>query len=131
MRTVGDFTVAGQYVNGEPALVIWRATGEPLGSMVIGLSSAVFYGDPDYARRAVTIARRATEAMGFQDSMSTTLKLLRLINDSMSDLISMPPEPKLQEWSATVGVSVNGGRKLDMDVFTNVGIGQEVPTGAA
>src|SRR4030065_209559 len=63
VRRHGDIVVGYQYVNDEPALVLWpaRPGSQKCGAFVVCLSSAFKYDDDDYL---VKEAFKACEGMG-------------------------------------------------------------------
>lgn len=96
-RDLGDITVFGVWVplpdshdDVEPALALvprYRIVQMPV---VVCLSAAYRYDNPVYMAQK---SHEFCKALGFEPGISTSLKIANIINDHMSDLISMPPEP--------------------------------------
>ena len=122
-REVGDLTIYGTWVprpddDSEPALAIvprFRVIGCPA---VIALSSAYKYNDPAYLARAAHVF---TQALGVAAGVNDTLKIASLIDDHLSDLISMPPEPTQAVAVADAVIEI-GGRKRTVEVLEHQGI---------
>lgn len=124
-REVGDLTVYGTWVprpdadgDSEPALAIvprFRVTGRPA---VIALSAAYKYNDPTYLAMA---AATFCCALGIADGVNNALSVANLIDDHLSDLISMPPEPTQAVAVADAVIDI-GGRKRTVEVLEHQGI---------
>lgn len=98
-HVVGDVVVSLQWVEGEPALVLFprqRRTLNP-GAYIICLSSAWQYDDVSYLVRQAAIAARV---MGMDESRQTIHRIGTAIHDHLLDLITMPPEP---QWHKDAG----------------------------
>jgi hypothetical protein len=98
---------AYQYVNEEPALVMWNPK-QPLGSgaFIIGLSSAHKYADDEYL---ITQSAAAARLMGYSETRYDIMNIAKTIEISIDDLVHMPPEP--EEKMPAVGeaeVTLNG-----------------------
>lgn len=107
-RELGDLTVIGTWLgptpdDSEPCIVLMPTFRNALASSVggvqvhakpccIALSSAYLYDNPRYL---LARAMEFSQAMGFNDSMSTTHKIADAIHGSLYDLIVMPPRPVL------------------------------------
>lgn len=90
IRSRGDLVVAFQYVNTEPALVIWSSTRKA-GAFAICLSVAHEYLDDRYL---IFQSMAAAHQIGYHPSDKDTVKKLAdLIMDSLDELVKMPPEP--------------------------------------
>jgi len=122
-REVGDLTIYGTWIpcgedDSEPALAIvprFRAISQPA---VIALSAAYKYNDPAYAARAASVFAKA---LGMDGELTSVLKVAELIDDHLSDLISMPPEPTDAVAVADVEATL-GGRKHTIELLQHQGI---------
>lgn len=120
VRHVGELTVYGTWVprldapgDSEPALAIvprFREIGRPA---VIALSAAYKYNDPAYLAHAAHIF---TQSLGIAAGVNDTLKIATLIDDHLSDLISMPPEPTQAVVVADATVNI-GGKKRSVELL--------------
>jgi hypothetical protein len=131
VRLKGDVVVAFHYVNGEPALVLYKkpgvgTTNRP-GAYIIPLESAYKYADAKsglpttYAIRQAVIA---AEQIGFFPDSFTVTRIIDAIVDGLIDLIEMPPEPQgmSQKQAEVVGEMIVkcGGRTIkEGEVTTN------------
>lgn len=114
-RTVGDIIVSRQYVNGEPALVLWpkRPTARA-GAFVICLSAAFKYDDDAYL---VQQSLKAAEVMGMFPTKQTVYRIADAINSSLDDLVSMKPEPEEAKKSVGEGRILTGdGKSIDFEL---------------
>ena len=83
--------MAFQYVNTEPAMVIWSGTRQA-GAFAICLSVAHEYLDDNYL---VFQAMAAAQQIGYHPSdKSVVSKIADLILDGLDELVRMPPEPQ-------------------------------------
>lgn len=124
-REVGELTIYGTWVplpdntgESEPALAIvprFRVIGRPA---VIALSSAYKYNDPAYLARAAHVF---TQALGVAAGVNDTLKIASLIDDHLSDLISMPPEPTQAVAVADAVLNIDG-KQRSMELLAHQGI---------
>lgn len=114
-RTVGDIIVSRQYVNSEPALVLWpkRPTARA-GAFVICLSAAFKYAEDDYL---IEQSMKAAEVMGMFPTKQTVYRIADAINSSLDDLVSMKPEPEDEKKSAGEGKLITGGRTIDFEML--------------
>ena len=113
-REVGEFRIAGTWFrhddnNTEPCLFIRPAKGLVAGAKpaVVLLSSAYLYVDP---RNAAATIRSLALGMGMEGITQWT-KLADLINDHISDLISIPPDRRKREAIGDVEVTIGGRRR--------------------
>ncbi|MDO8415497.1 MAG: hypothetical protein Q7S87_04730 [Agitococcus sp.] len=116
-RRVGDFAVFGtwyRYGDGktEPCLVITLANmfdGKPA---VIPLSAAYKYSQMAFAP-PLAVAQQVREfATGFKrDNFQTVVELTDLINDSLTDLYSMPPDYRARRVVADADIVIDGCKK--------------------
>jgi hypothetical protein len=93
-RVTGDIVSSYQYVNGEPAMVLWpkrHGFMTKRGAYAICLSAAWKYADMSYL---VAAAHDAAQTMGFEESRSTTKRIMDIILDGLEDLVRMPPMPQ-------------------------------------
>jgi len=88
----GGIVVSMQYVNNEPAMVLFpfRKRAQQAG-YIICLSAAWKYADDIYLSRA---AYKAAEVMGLGTESFTVYNVARAINDNLEDLVKMKPEPE-------------------------------------
>lgn len=112
----GGIVVSMQYVQGEPAMVLFpvRKRHKQQAAYIICLSAAWQYADDDYLMRA---AKRAAEVMEMGTDGFTVYNIARAINDSLPDLVSMKPEP--EEKAEVVGEGVlmlPEGRHITFDL---------------
>jgi hypothetical protein len=107
VRVLGDITISGQYVNGEPALVLWpshrRAGVTPV---AVCLSVAWKYNEPSYLVRQ---SAKYAKLLGFSDDPANVHRIAGVINDHLLDLINMPPEHKELVHLGEARISVAGG----------------------
>ncbi len=108
-RDVGDLTIYGVWIpsadsddDSEPALAIIPRYRRIKAPCVIALSAVYKYDDPRYLAHASHIF---CESLGIEQNIGNAMKVANLINDHLSDLISMPPEP-------LEAVSVGTGRVI-------------------
>lgn len=118
LRTVGEFTIYGTWLrhdNGEtePCLVITPAhafVGKPA---VIPLSAAYRYADPRAAARSISAF-----ALGMgKEGMQQAFKLADLINDHLSDLISLPPDPRERTVVADATLRLGDGPSRSIELL--------------
>lgn len=116
-RRVGDFAIFGtwyRYGDGttEPCMVITLADmfrGKPA---VIPLSAAYKYSQMAFAPPAAVAEQVREFAIGFgRDDLPTVIALTDLINDSLTDLYSMPPDYRPRLVVADAEVKINGRTK--------------------
>lgn len=118
VRVLGDLTISGQYVNDEPALVLWPShRRDGVTPVVICLSVAFKYNEPAYlVRQSAHFAR----LMGFSDDPANVHRIAGVINDHLLDLIDMPPEPKELVHLGEARISVAGGPTRIVEVTERV-----------
>ena len=95
VRRRGELVMAFQYVNTEPAMVIWSGTRQT-GAFAICLSVAHKYLD-DYLddNYLVFQAMAAAQQIGYHPSDKSVVgKIADLILDGLDELVRMPPEPQ-------------------------------------
>ena len=120
-RRVGDFAVFGTWFRHEdgtkePCLVITLPElfiGKPA---VVLLSAAYKYSQLAFApaRDVAHQIRLYAQGLG-RDDMQTCIKLTDLINDSLTDLISMPPDYRPKDVVADADIVIDG-RKRTVEV---------------
>lgn len=91
-RVIGDIVVSYQWVNDEPAMILWpkiKRLGTK-GAFVLGLSSAYLYADMRYL---VQKSAQAAEFIGMDSSKFTINRIATIILEGLEDLIHMPPQP--------------------------------------
>lgn len=115
-RVVGEFAVFGTWLRlgkeSEPCLVITPSKlfeGKPA---VIPLSAAWKYSQMSFADPKVVAnqVREFAKAMN-KDTLSHVIALTDLINDCLSDLISMPPDPKERLVVADAEITIDGKKR--------------------
>ena len=119
-RVVGEFAVFGTWLkigkDSEPCLVITPSRmfeGKPA---VIPLSSAWKYSQMAFADPKVVANQVRQFAIGMnKDSLAQVIALTDLINDCLSDLISMPPDPRERLVVADAEIVIDG-RKRTIEV---------------
>ena len=119
-RVVGEFAVFGTWLkigkDSEPCLVITPQRmfeGKPA---VIPLSSAWKYSQMAFADPKVVANQVRQFAIGMnKDSLAQVVALTDLINDCLSDLISMPPDPRERLVVADAEIVIDG-RKRTIEV---------------
>jgi hypothetical protein len=90
VRRRGELVQSFQYVNTEPAMIIWSATRKA-GAFAICLSVAHEYLDDRYL---VFQAMSAAMQIGYSPKdRSVVGKIADLILDGLDELVRMPPEP--------------------------------------
>lgn len=92
VQKVGDIIRSYQWVNKEPAMVLYPARRRSLenGAFAICLSAAFKYDDVRYL---VQQSIQAAKVMGMDESKYTIHRIGTAIHDGLLDLIKMPPEP--------------------------------------
>ncbi len=99
-RRHGDIAAAFQFVNDEPAMVLWPIRRTGCAAFIVCLSSAFKYDDPKYLAEQ---AKVACQLWGFDD-VSQWYRIAKIINDGLGDLVKMPPDPaSYQERKRTAG----------------------------
>lgn len=97
VRAVGQLVVVGSWIWSEdqdayePCLAVmlrYRRTGNK--PFVIALSSAYKYDDPVYMAHVV---KQLIENFGLTGEVAVAYDMATMIDDHLSDLISMPPNP--------------------------------------
>ena len=75
----------------EPALVVVNAANpRKFPPCVIALSAAYKYNEPEYL---AAVCKEMVPLMGLQDDMRTAYEVALFIEDSLGDLLTMPPMP--------------------------------------
>lgn len=111
VRQHGDIAVSFQWVNEEPAMILFpaRRSLPGAGAFVIGLSAAFQYADSSTGaptQYLVQMSVHAAQQLGFSRTDTfAARKIAEVIVDSLPDLIDMPPEPQQfnQEQAAAIG----------------------------
>lgn len=100
IRQHGDIGVSFQWVNEEPAMILFpaRKSLPGAGAFVVGLSSAWKYADSKSGAPTEYLVRMAVNAavqLGFSRTDTfAARKIAEVIVDSLPDLVAMPPEPQ-------------------------------------
>ena len=116
VRRHGDIVVGYQYVNDEPALVLWpaRPGAQKCGAFVVCLSSAFKYDDDDYL---VKQAFKACEVMGLFATKQQVYRIATAIHDNLGELVRMKPEQ--QDAPQAVGegkLILPNGKTIDFEM---------------
>lgn len=99
VRQHGDVGVSFQWVNDEPAMILFptRKALPGAGAFVVCLSAAFRYADSKTGAPTTYLARQAVTAakmLGFAATDTfAARKIAGVIVDSLPDLVEMPPEP--------------------------------------
>lgn len=110
-RTLGEYTIYGTWFRHdedgrrEPCLVITPSFGKMGKPAVVLLDDAYKFENPS---QAAHIVRRFALGMG-KESMTQAIALAELINDHLSDLISMPNDTRQREVAADATIKIEGG----------------------
>lgn len=108
-REKGELALYGTWIwnedqeSYEPALVVINALNpRRFRPCVVALSAAYKYNDAVYMAH---VAREFVHLLGLQDSMTMAYKVATLIEDSLGDLLTMPPMPtdKIVVADGTIG----------------------------
>lgn len=91
-RVIGDIVVSYQWVNNEPAMILWPKFKRlaTKGAYVIPLESAYKYSDVPYL---VEASAKCAEFIGMDATKFTINRIATIILEGLPDLIEMPPEP--------------------------------------
>ena len=108
-RRHGDIACAFQFVNDEPAMVLWPIRRANVAAYIICMSAAWQYDEPGYLAQQAKIA---CELWGFDHSH--WFRIAKIINDGLGDLVKMPPDPasyqKKQHKAGPIGeISLSAG----------------------
>ena len=108
-RCIGDVVCSFQYVNEEPAMVLFPRHTKRGGAYVICLSAAYKYTDEKYLlSQAIT----ASEVMGMGTGKSTVLRIAEVIVSGLQDMIEMKPEPEDEKPSLGEGALIVDGKTI-------------------
>jgi len=114
-HTVGDIVVSLQWVNDEPAMLIWPKVKRigTKGAFAICLSSAYKYTDMDYLIKQSIVC---AEFIGMDTIKFTINRIADAILNNLQDLCEMPPEQmvKAKQQEKAIGDMV---LKLNGDVI--------------
>ena len=115
VRRHGDIVVGYQYVQNEPALVMWplRPSARS-GAYVVCLSSAFKYAEDDYL---VQQAMKACEVMGLFPTKQQVYRIATAIQDNLDELVRMKPEQ--QDAPVAVGegkLILPNGKTIDFEM---------------
>jgi len=96
IRTIGDIVCSFQWVNEEPAMVLFPKVKRTLtnGAFVLCLSAAFKYTNINYL---VSQSFAAAKQMGFEASKFSAHQIADVIIEGLPDLIEMPPEPTQEQ----------------------------------
>ncbi len=111
VRQHGDIAVSFQWVNDEPAMILFpaRRSLPGAGAVVICLSAAFKYADARTGGPTpylIHFSVQAAQQLGFTNSDTfAARKIAEVIVDSLPDLVDMPPEPQQfnQEQAQAIG----------------------------
>jgi hypothetical protein len=118
-RVTGDIVSSYQWVNDEPAMILWpKIPKTNAGAFVLCLSSAHKYRDVRYL---VAQAAKAAAFMGMEAHSFTVKRIADIILDGIPDLVKMPPQPvaKKQDHGVPVGelaIKVDGQTVHEQEV---------------
>lgn len=94
-RIKGDIVVSYQWLNAEPAMVLFPKRKQTLdsGAFAICLSAAHQYANSDGypTQYALHQAVRGAKIMGFFPDKATCIRIVDAIIDGIPDLVEMPP----------------------------------------
>lgn len=114
-RVVGEFAVFGTWLkigkDSDPCLVVTPVMQgtRSIKPAVIPLSSAWKYSQMAFADPQVLANQVRQFAIGMnKDSLAQVIALTDLINDCLSDLISMPPDPRERLVVADAEIVIDG-----------------------
>jgi len=117
-RVVGEFAVFGTWLkigkDSEPCLVVTPVMQgtRSIKPAVIPLSSAWKYSQMAFADPKVVAHQVRQFAIGMnKDSLAQVIALTDLINDCLSDLISMPPDPRERLVVADAEIVIDGKKR--------------------
>jgi len=100
VRQHGDIAVAFQWVNEEPAMILFpaRRSLPGAGAFVIAISAAFKYADSKTGAPTPYLVQASVQAAGQLGFSKTDTfaarKIAEVIVDGLPDLIDMPPEPQ-------------------------------------
>lgn len=119
-RVKGDIVVSYQYVNDEPAMVLFPKgrSGHGIGAFIICLSAAHKYANNDGYPTPYLIeqAAHAAEQMGMGAHYYTIHRVADVILDGLEDLVRMKPEPDgVKEKPATGEIVIQQGGRTVME----------------
>jgi hypothetical protein len=114
----GELAQAFQYINTEPAIVIWSLTRRG-GAFAMCLSAAHQYLDDEYC---VAQAMQCAATIGYSPrDRSVVNKIIDLFLDGLDELVHMPPEPtaaeREREQRAEVTLKLGGETISEREVF--------------
>lgn len=129
MRELGDLVLFGTWTwsedqeDSEPCLVLLPRYRPPSSVFpcIIALSAAYLYNDPKYCVRA---AKGIANALGFEDSMTTTHRIADILHSHLPDLVSMPVDPQSAEVVGEAYVDTGDGRKRTVQFLDYVPVRQ-------
>lgn len=115
LYTKGDLVIAMQYVNSEPAMVIFprRKRGMCQGAFVVCLSAAYQYTDDVYL---MAQAFKAAEVLGMYPDKSTVFRLADTIHEGLDRLCMMKPEPAQEKKVIGEGVVHTDGQRHSFEI---------------
>lgn len=93
-RRVGDFIITFQWVEGEPAMCILRASMGRKSAFVVCLSAAWQYREPAYL---IKQSMTAAKVLGMEMNKSAVHKIADTILDNLDALVRLAPEPEEAE----------------------------------
>ena len=111
IRVIGDIVCSYQWVNEEPAMVLFPKIKRTFtnGAFVLCLSAAWKYTNVNYL---VSQSFAAAKQLGFEDSKFVAHQIADIIIEGIPDLVEMPPVPtqeqKLEESIGEMLLKVDG-----------------------
>lgn len=125
MRITGDIASSYQWVNGEPAMILFPAMpGLGSGAFVICLSTAWRYANSETGGPSAYLLHQsllAAQVMGMYPDKFTLNRIVDVILDGLPDLVEMPPEPvgmtaKQAEAVGELSIKVDGQTVREVEV---------------
>ena len=111
IRVIGDIVCSYQWVNEEPAMVLFPKVKRTFtnGAFVLCLSAAWKYTNVNYL---VSQSFAAAKQLGFDDSKFAAHQIADIIIEGIPDLVEMPPVPtteqKLEQAIGEMLIKVDG-----------------------
>lgn len=96
-RVTGEIVSSYQWVNREPAMILWPAGPKRLGggAFVLCLSAAFKYANSDGTptKHLIKMTVKIAQQFGMEPNQFLCKKIADVILDGLPDLVDMPPEP--------------------------------------
>jgi len=119
LYTKGDLVISLQYVNKEPAMVIFprRKRESCKGAFIVLLSAAYKYTDQVYL---LSQSFFAADLMGMFPDKATVFRIADTIYEGLGELCMMKPEPEKEKKVIGEGTLVIGGDKQTFELTDHV-----------